>query len=381
MRLIRPLFVVRLAALLLGISVCLPAGVDAQTSRTTKKTPAKSTTTAKKPVAKKKPAYSASTAAARRARLARARAAARAREAARVRAAAAALREAMTPRFRTDENGLQIPDLRAEAAIAFNPVTGEVLWEENAQDKRPIASITKVMTAVVFLEDSPDLSQVVTVERSDVYAASTTYLRANERVSLDNLLHLTLIASDNAAARVLARVSHGGTASFVERMNEKAIELGLESTTFADPSGLNPANISSAYDLSRLISFAAADERIAPIMRTPSYQLTVGRRMLKINNTNKLLAGTGVDVMGGKTGFINKAGYCLATLLRLPQSEQTVAVVVLGAKSNTGRFWETRHLFNWLTSQASTLFGAKDQIQQQAELTQSDREPSLPDRN
>ena len=108
----------------------------------------------------------------------------------------------------------------------------QVLWEENAQEKRSIASITKVMTAVVFLEDQPDLSQVVTVERGDTYAASTTYLRTNERITLDNLLHLTLIASDNAAARALARLSHGGTATFVERMNSKAVELGLESTSF-----------------------------------------------------------------------------------------------------------------------------------------------------
>jgi D-alanyl-D-alanine endopeptidase (penicillin-binding protein 7) len=359
-RFFSPLYASRLVALLLGLSVCLPAGVSAQT-RTTKKTSSKSSTAAKKPAAK---TYSASSSAARRARLARARAAARAREQARLRAAAAALREATTPRFRTTETGSLVPDLRAEAAIAFNPETGEILWEENGQDKRPIASITKVMTALVFLEDDPDLSQDITVERSDVYAASTTFIRANERISLNNVLHLTLIASDNAAARALARVSHGGTASFVERMNEKAIELGLESTSFADPSGLNPNNVSTAYDLSRLISYAAKDDRIAAIMRTPSYSLQVGRRTVTVNNTNKLLAGTGVDVMGGKTGFISKAGYCLATLLRLPQSNQTVAVVVLGAKSNTGRFWETRHIFNWLSTQASTLFG-KDQQQDQ----------------
>ena len=124
-----------------------------------------------------------------------------------------------------------MPDIRAAAAIIFNPETGQVLWEENAQDKRSIASITKVMTAArVPRGQSGPLAQEITVERGDVYAASTTYLRANDRITLDNVLHLTLIASDNAAARALARVSHGGTASFVERMNEKAIELGLEST-------------------------------------------------------------------------------------------------------------------------------------------------------
>jgi D-alanyl-D-alanine endopeptidase (penicillin-binding protein 7) len=355
-RVIRPSNVLRLAILLLGISVCLPNAVQAQTRSTTRKAPAKSSV--KKPAAK--PAYSASASKARKARLARARAAAKARDAARVRAAAAALKEAMTPRFKTDENGAQVPDVRAEAAIAFNPETGEVVWQENGQEKRPIASITKVMTALVFLEDNPDLSREVTVERSDVYAASTTYLKANERITLDNLLHLALIPSDNGAARALARVSHGGTASFVERMNEKAIELGLENTSFADPSGLNPANVSSAYDLSRLISYASADERIASIMRMQHYTVSTSRRTIRINNTNKLLGGSDVDVMAGKTGFISKAGYCLATMLRLPQSQQTVAVVVLGAKSNTGRFWETRHLFNWLSEKASDLFG-KDQ--------------------
>jgi D-alanyl-D-alanine endopeptidase (penicillin-binding protein 7) len=365
LRLIRPLYVVRLAALLLGVSVCIPAGVDASTRASAKKTTTTKSraATARKPLAKK-PAYSASTANARKARLARARAAAKAREAARVRVAAAALKEAMTPRFRTDESGSLVPDLRAAAAIAFNPETGEVLWQENGQAKRPIASITKVMTALVFLEDNPDLSQQITIERSDTYAASTTYLRANERIALNDVLHLTLIPSDNAAARALARVSHGGTASFVERMNEKAIELGLENTTFADPSGLNAANVSSAYDLSRLISYASSDERIASIMRIQRHTVQTSRRAISFNNTNKLLAGGEVDVMAGKTGFISKAGYCLATLLRLPQSQQTVAVVVLGAQSNTGRFWETRHLFNWLTEKATVLFKQQDQQEQ-----------------
>jgi D-alanyl-D-alanine endopeptidase (penicillin-binding protein 7) len=310
--------------------------------------------------AKSKPTYSAAASQARKARLARARAAARAREAARMRA----LHEAMTPRYKTDANGDLVPDVRAAAAIIFNPANGEVLWQENAQDKRSIASITKVMTTVVFLEDNPDLSQEVTVERSDVYAASTTYLRANERLPLSEVLHLVLIASDNAAARILARVSHGGTASFVERMNEKALELGLENTSFADPSGLNPDNLSSAYDLSRLISFAAADERIAPIMRTATYAVRTNRRTINIHSTNRLVMEKmdGMDVMGGKTGFISKAGYCLATLLRLPQGNQ-VAVVVLGAQSNPGRFWETRHLFSWLSDKASVLFGKEAQEQ------------------
>jgi D-alanyl-D-alanine endopeptidase (penicillin-binding protein 7) len=363
-RLIHPLWVARVCALLLGLAVCAPPPADAAQTTARKKSTTRSATTVRKstPRAARTPAYSASASRARKARLARARVAARAREAARLRA----LHEAMTPRYKTDANGELVPDIRAAAAIIFNPVNGEVLWEENAQDKRSIASITKVMTTVVFLEDNPDLTQDVTVERSDVYAASTTYLRANERLPLSEVLHLALIASDNAAARILARVSHGGTASFVERMNEKALELGLENTSFTDPSGLNPENISSAYDLSRLISFAAADERISPIMRTATYAVRTNRRTINIHSTNRLVMEKmdGMDVMGGKTGFITKAGYCLATLLRLPQGNQ-VAVVVLGAQSNPGRFWETRHLFSWLSEKASVLFSKEQQEQQQ----------------
>jgi D-alanyl-D-alanine carboxypeptidase len=100
-------------------------------------------------------------------------------------------------------------------------------------------------------------------------------------------------------------------------------------------------------------------------MRMQHYTLSTSRRTIRINNTNKLLSGGDVDVMAGKTGFISKAGYCLATMLRLPQSQQTVAVVVLGAKSNTGRFWETRHLFNWLSEKASDLFSKGQQEERQ----------------
>ena len=361
MRLIRSLGVLRLFAVVLGLSVCLPLTAEAAQRTRRKTTPKTSATVSRStPRPATKPAYSASASNARRARLARARAAARAREVARMRA----LQDAMTPHYKTDANGDLVPDVRAAAAVIFNPANGQVLWEENSQEKRSIASITKVMTTVVFLEDNPDLSQEITVERSDVYAASTTYLRANERVTLDDVLHLVLIASDNAAARILARVSHGGTASFVERMNEKALELGLENTSFADPSGLNPNNVSSAYDLSRLISFAASDERVAPIMRTATYTVHTNRRAVNIHSTNRLVI-EGMDVVGGKTGFIGKAGYCLATLLRLPQGNQ-VAFVVLGARSNPGRFWETRHLFNWLTDKAGTLFG-KEQPQEPQE--------------
>jgi D-alanyl-D-alanine endopeptidase (penicillin-binding protein 7) len=270
------------------------------------------------------------------------------------------------PRFKVDASGDLVPDLRAAAAIVYNPATNEVLWEENSQDQRSIASITKVMTATVFLESDPDLSQVVTVSRSDTFQASTTHLRANDKVTADDLLHLLLIASDNAAARALARVSPYGPQGFIARMNEKAAELGLQSTHYADPSGLLSDNVSSAYDIARLITQASEDERISSIMRMPEYTVYVsGKRPITFHSTNHLLGRPNVDVRAGKTGFISKAGYCLATVLRLPQSGQDVAVVVFGARSNAGRFLESQNLFNWVTSKASTLFATTKAPEQQ----------------
>ena len=289
--------------------------------------------------------YSASASRSRRARLARAKAVARARQ----------WRDVAEPRFKLSDSGEMVPDVRAAAAIIYNPETNEVLWESNSQDPRSIASITKVMTASVIFESNPDLTREVIVERADVSRANHTYLRANERVTIDDLLHLTLVASDNAAARALARTSPLGTQGFVDRMNEKALELGLEHTAYSDSSGLNSDNVSSAYDMARLIAFASNDERVSSIMRKAHHTVLTSRRVVNINNTNQLLVKGDVDVRGGKTGFISKAGYCLATLLRLPQTNQRVAVVVLGARSNAGRFMETRHLFNWLSSKTQTL--------------------------
>ncbi len=328
---------------------------EAQTRTSAQKTPARAATVKQTRTAATKKAYSASAARARRARLARARAVARERD----------MREAQTPRFTLDATGNEVPDVRAEAAIIYNPQTNQVLWESNAQDQRSIASITKIMTAIVVLDSGMDLTLPITVRSTDVSRASTTYLRTGYTVTGDDLLNLLLIGSDNAAARALARVSPYGSDGFVERMNAKSKELGLESTYYADPSGLLPENVSSAYDMARLIGYVAADERVGGIMRKVSATIDAGKRTINVNSTNQIVKSGDIEVLGGKTGFINRSGYCLVTLLRLPQSGQQVAVVVLGAKSNASRFWETRHLFNWFSGKASSLLSAVKTEQQQ----------------
>ena len=315
----------------------------------------RTTRSARAAAAKRATVYSAERSKSRKVKLARARAIATARE----------MADTVLPRYKVDASGDLVPDVRAAAAIIYDPATNEILWQENAQTQRSIASITKVMTATVFLENNPDLKQPVTIVRGDVFQASTTHLHANDRVTTDDLLHLLLIASDNAAARALARVSPYGSDGFIRRMNDKSAELGLESTHYADPSGLLSENVSSAYDMARLITHASQDERISAIMRTNEYTVySGGRRPITFRSTNHLLRGGDVDVRAGKTGFISKAGYCLATVLRLPKSGQNVAVVVFGARSNAGRFMESRNLLNWVSSKATTIFAAKPTVPQ-----------------
>jgi D-alanyl-D-alanine endopeptidase (penicillin-binding protein 7) len=349
----KPIFWIGTLAVLSLVSIGIPS-VGAAEATTTATTHAKKKTTAAKTAV-----YSRERSQTRKTTLARARAVAMARE----------MSDTALPRYKVDASGELVPDLRAAAAIIYDPETNQVLWEENSQSQRSIASITKMMTATVFLENNPDTSQVVTMAHSDVFQASTTHLHLNDKVTTDDLLHLLLIASDNAAARALARVSPYGTEGFIRRMNEKAAELGLENTHYADPSGLLSENESTAYDMARLITHVSGDDRIASIMRTSEYTVyTKNTRPhpITFHSTNHLLGREGVDVRAGKTGFISKAGYCLATLLRLPQGAggQEVAVVVLGARSNAGRFMESQNLLNWVNSRASTIFAPKPQQQQ-----------------
>ena len=337
---------IRFATAALAAGLMLPAATSVSAA-----TMSPGSTSSSAPQQKKKTTAKKQTQTQAQRNAARRRAAARARQA----AAERALKEAMTPRYRTDAAGNTVPDVRAEAAIVFNPNTGEVLWEENSRAPRSIASITKVMTAIVFMADEPNLDEFIRISQSDVTRASVTYLRAGERVRLGDVLHLALVASDNGAARALARTSEGGTQAFVARMNEKAGQLGLQSTRFAEPSGLDANNISTAYDVSHLISFAANDPTIGAIMAKETHKFYTDKRAISIKSTNKLL-GNGYSISAAKTGFTSKAGFCLATLMNIPDTNDQIAVVVLGAKSSVNRFWETRHLFNWVKEKASELF-------------------------
>jgi len=223
----------------------------------------------------------------------------------------------------------------ARNAILIDPATGQVLFEKNSSSQVPIASLTKLMTALVFLEQKPDLGREVEVTTAELSGAGHTQLRRGEVVALGDLLHMSLMCSDNVATRVIARESGLPPADFVARMNRKAMELGLSGSRFVEFTGLDQHNVSTAADVARMLHAAAHDPLIQSITTTREYEFRTERRVHAIRNTDRLLYGHW-DVLGGKTGFINEAGYCFATWIRT-QGRDLIAVV-LGAPTNATRF-------------------------------------------
>lgn len=242
----------------------------------------------------------------------------------------------------------QEPDVHVPAAIVFNPQTDATLWSRDAHVQRPIASLTKIMTAAVLMDSNPDFARTILVQPSDVRHASTTVLKARDHVSIGTLLHLMLIGSDNAAARVLARATAGSIPAFVQRMNAKAAALGLRDTRYTDPSGLLQTNHSSAYDIARLLYVISANAEITSITQTPMYSATIGRRIVHVLSTDHLVRDGSVPIVAAKTGFIRESGFCLAAMII--NNNQPIVMVVMGASSNADRFVEMRKLYQWVTS-------------------------------
>jgi serine-type D-Ala-D-Ala endopeptidase (penicillin-binding protein 7) len=241
------------------------------------------------------------------------------------------------------------PPVTARAFLVVNPATGEVLAQKRAWARVPIASITKLMTVLVFLERKPDLDRLAEVTREDLAGAGHTRLRIRERVALRDLLHMALMCSDNAATRVLVRESELAPEDFLARMNQKALELGLTHTRYVEFTGLDERNVSTASDVARLLHVAADQPTIKDITTTRSYEFSSTRpygsrtipRQHMVANTNRLLYGR-YEVLGGKTGFIQESGYCLATWLRAGGRE--MIAVVLGAPTNATRFADVMRL-------------------------------------
>lgn len=237
-----------------------------------------------------------------------------------------------------------MPDVEMESGILVTE-DGRVLWSRSPDDKRAIASITKIMTAVVAL-DSASVTETVTIPKaSSRVGESTAFLRSGERISLLDLLDALLVKSGNDAAVAVARYISDDEESFVELMNEKALELGLKNTHFANPHGLDEdGNHSSAADLSVLARYAMRDPVFRSIVGQKYASIEVNGRTEKLENTNILIENY-AGANGVKTGWTDRAGYCVIDSAR--RGDVELYAVVLGADDELQRFRDAKGLLDF----------------------------------
>ncbi len=239
----------------------------------------------------------------------------------------------------------------AVSALVVDAGSGAVLYEKDIDESRSIGSITKLMTSLVFLSDDPDLAARAKIQPGDVRPGGREHIAAGDDVSVRDLVLASLVSSDNSATMALVRLSGLSEGDFIARMNEKAAEIGMTSTTFHDPTGLSAENRSVAPDIIALLKAALGNEmiRYATEQATASVTGSSGRTYT-LENTNELLEGfineSPYKIVGGKTGYLPEAGYCLGVRMQ-KDGGQDIYVVVLGADSKEGRLQDVKSLTVW----------------------------------
>jgi len=228
-------------------------------------------------------------------------------------------------------------NLNSSRALVVDEATGQVLLEKNSRDIVPMASLTKLLTAMVVLDAQQSADELITIETSDLDTLKNTRggVPVGKSYSRGALIERALLTSDNHAASSLARHYPGGLWAFLEAARLKTEALRLTSTTIVEPTGLSPENRSSASDLVAVLAAAAAYPDIARITSQAQIREQVGRRTQTLRNTNHLVGKKGWEILLSKTGFTNEAGRCVA--MRLRSAGRTVLVVLLDASASAGR--------------------------------------------
>jgi len=242
------------------------------------------------------------------------------------------------------------PNLASSAVMVFDPQTGRTLYSKNADEAHPIASITKLMTAMVVLDSKLDLEEPIALSNDDIDTLKGTKskLPLGTHFRRDDLLRIALVASDNRAASALGRSYPGGLPAFVDAMNAKSKALGLTQTTFVDSSGLNPGNVSSPQDLAKLVSAASSYPLIREYSTTPALDVTLPNSKRKIGfvNTNALVRASDWQIGLSKTGYINEAGKCL--VMHAMIANQPIVIVLLDSWGKLTRIGDANRIRKWL---------------------------------
>lgn len=243
------------------------------------------------------------------------------------------------------------PHLRSEEALVLDTETSKVLYARRADVPQPIASISKLLTALVVVEARQPLDEVLEVTREDCALGRGAYsrLRVGARLTRADLLHLALMASENRAAHALARNFPGGEPAFVRAMNAKAQELGMTTARFVEPTGLSSDNVASPEDLSKLVAAASRVPIIREYSTDSRYTVRIGRREVDFRTTDSLVRNPGWKIIVQKTGYINEAGRCL--VMRAEIDGHNVVIVLLHSYGKYTRVADARRVRKWMEAQ------------------------------
>jgi D-alanyl-D-alanine endopeptidase (penicillin-binding protein 7) len=249
------------------------------------------------------------------------------------------------------------PNLASSAVMVLDGQTGQTLYSKNADTAHPIASITKLMTAMIVIDSKLDMDEPIALSTEDIDTLKGTRSRLplGTHFRRDDLVRIALVASDNRAASALGRSYPGGLPAFVEAMNAKARAMGLQNTTFVDSSGLDPHNVSSPQDLAKLVQAASTYPLIREYSTTPAIDVTLpnSKRKLAFVNTNALVRASDWQIGLSKTGYINEAGKCL--VMHAMIANQPIVIVLLDSWGKLTRIGDANRIRKWLEKNPSKL--------------------------
>lgn len=242
-------------------------------------------------------------------------------------------------------------DLKSAVALVLDQDTNEVLLSKNAEAVLPIASITKLMTALVVVEAKQPLDEVLTITSDDIDTEkhSRSRLAPGTQLTRGEMLHLALMASENRAANALGRHYPGGLSAFVSAMNAKARALGMGDTKYVEPTGLSSSNQSSARDLALLVKNAHQHELIRELSTSREHLVEVGRRQVQFRTTNALVRNPLWEIGLQKTGYISEAGRCMVVQAQL--AGRKLIVVLLDSAGKYSRVGDAERIRRWLLEQ------------------------------
>lgn len=239
-------------------------------------------------------------------------------------------------------------NLKSSVAMVIDQQTKEILFEKNPDVSLPIASITKLMTAMVVLDSNAPLDEVLTITQEDVKIYAKSRLSLGTKLTREEALLLALMSSENRASYILARNYPGGVPAFIEAMNHKAYSLGMTHSNFADPTGLLAANVSTAEDLARMLIASYNYKMIRDFSVWPDMTMVINKRPQVFLNTNRLVRAGDMEIGLQKTGFISAAGRCL--VMQAKVNGVPLILVFLDSVGTQSRFADAVRVKDWIES-------------------------------